>query len=206
MSEGDEPAGPRGVLALLRSHAIDLSPLKQSRDFRLLLIGTAVAEFGTEVTLVAVAYQVYAITGSTLAVGLLGLCDFVPLLFLPLIGGAIADAVERRRFGLISLSCELALVLMLVFNARLANPHVWVLYMFSVLFTSAYSIYSPSFRAWPARLLPIDLMPSALALEAALNNTAWLAGPAVAGLLIASVGLSGAYIADVLTYAAVFAA
>src|SRR5437667_12696565 len=145
MSGGDEPGRSRGVLARLRSHAIDLSPLRRSRDFRLLLIGTSIAEFGTEVTLVAVAYQVYAITGSTLAVGLLGLCDFVPLLFLPLIGGAIADAVERRRFGLTALACELALVLVLVVNARLANPHVWVLYAFSVLFTSAYSIYSPSF-------------------------------------------------------------
>src|SRR5438105_13429750 len=104
MSEPDEPA-TRGALAFLRRHAIDVSPLRESRDFRLLLAGTAVAEFGTEITLVAVAYQVYAITGSTLAVGLLGLCDLVPVLFLPLVGGAIADAVERRRFGLLALTC-----------------------------------------------------------------------------------------------------
>jgi MFS family permease len=205
MSEPDEPA-TRGALAFLRRHAIDVSPLRESRDFRLLLAGTAVAEFGTEITLVAVAYQVYAITGSTLAVGLLGLCDLVPVLFLPLVGGAIADAVERRRFGLLALTCELLLVMSLVVNSRLTSPHLWVLYAFSVLFAATYSIYSPSFRAWPARLLPIELMPSAMSLEAALNNTAWLAGPAVAGLLIAWVGLFGAYVADVLTYAVVFIA
>ncbi len=84
-----------GVLARIRRHALDLSPMRQSKDFRLLFLGQSVSEFGSQLTFVALPFQIYAITGSTLAVGLIGLCELVPLLVLPIVGGAIADAVER---------------------------------------------------------------------------------------------------------------
>jgi MFS family permease len=195
-----------GVLARIRRHTIDLSPLRASREFRLLFAGQAVSELGTNITFVAVPFQVYEMTGNTLAVGLIALCELVPLLVLPIVGGAIADAVERRRMLLIAHALTALLSVALVVNARLAEPRLWVLYVFAFLAAGAYGLYSPALRAWPARLLPIELLPSAMALEATAYNIAQLAGPAVGGVLIASVGLAGAYTVDVVSFLAGFAA
>jgi MFS family permease len=195
-----------GVLARIRRHAIDLSPMRRSRDFRLLFAGQAISEFGSHITFVAVPFQVYQMTGNTLAVGLIGLCELLPLLVLPIVGGAIADAVERRRMLLIAHVLTAVLSIALAVNARLDEPRLWVLYVFAFLSAGAYGLYSPALRAWPARLLPVDLMPSAMALEATSYNVAQLAGPAVGGLLIASVGLAGAYAVDAVSFAAGFAA
>jgi MFS family permease len=194
-----------GVLARIRRHALDLSPMRQSKDFRLLFLGQSISEFGSQITFVAVPFQVYKITGSTLAVGLIGLCELVPLLVLPVLGGAIADAVERRRLALVAHVLIALLSGALVVNARLAQPRLWVLYVFAFLAAGAYGLYSPALRAWPARLLPVELLPSAMALEATTYNIASLAGPAVAGVLIAAIGLAGAYMVDVVTYLAGFA-
>ena len=120
-----------GMLARIRRHALDLSPMRQSRDFRLLFLGQSVSEFGSQLTFVAMPFQIYAITGSTLAVGLIGLCELVPLLVLPIVGGAIADAVERRRMLLIAHVLVALLSGALVWNARLAEPKLWVLYVFA---------------------------------------------------------------------------
>jgi MFS family permease len=196
--------GEPGVLARIRRHALDLSPMRQSKDFRLLFAGQSISEFGGIITFVAVPFQVYDITHNTLAVGLIGLCELVPLLVLPILGGAIADAVERRRMLLIAHVLIALLTGALVVNARLAHPRLWVLYVFSFLAAGAYGLYSPALRAWPARLLPVELLPSAMALEATTYNIAHLAGPAVAGVLIAGVGLAEAYMVDVVTYLVAF--
>jgi len=92
------------------------------------------------------------------------------------------------------------LSLALAANARLAQPHLWVLYVFSFLAASAYSLYSPAIRAWPARLISKELLPSAMALEAAYYNVASLAGPALAGVLIFRLGLAGTYLVDVASF------
>ena len=194
-----------GILARIRRHTIDLSPMRESKDFRLLFAGQAVSEFGSHITFVAVPFQVYEMTGNTLAVGLIALCELVPLLVLPILGGAIADAVERRRMLLVAHVLTALLSAALVVNARLSHPRLWVLYVFAFLAAGAYGLYSPALRAWPARLLPVELLPSALALEATTYNIAQLAGPALGGVLIASVGLAGAYTVDVVSFLAGFA-
>ncbi len=194
-----------GMLARIRRHTIDLSPLRLSREFRLLFIGQSVSELGGHITFVAVPFQVYQKTHSTLAVGLIALCELIPLLVLPIVGGAIADAVERRRMLLIAHVLTALLSAALVVNARIAHPQLWVLYAFAFLAAGAYGLYSPALRAWPARLLPLDLLPSAMALEATTYNMAHLVGPAVGGVLIATIGLAGAYTVDVVSYLVGFA-
>jgi MFS family permease len=161
----------------IRGHGLDLTPLRTSADFRRLFAGQAISEFGSQITFVAVPFQVYDRTGSTAMVGLLGLTELVPLVVLPMVGGAIADAVERRRFLMISLMITAALTVTLAANAFLPAPRVWPLFAFSFLWASAYSLYSPAFRAWPARLLTPDLYTSALALEVVYYQSAALAGP-----------------------------
>ena len=104
---------------LLRAIAIDVGPLRRYRDFRLLYIGQAVSLAGSMITYVAIPFEVYELTGSTLMVGLLGLAELVPLLATALLGGAMADAHDRRRLVLISDSTLLLLALVLVANTPL---------------------------------------------------------------------------------------
>jgi MFS family permease len=199
-------ARPPGRLGRFRGHGIDLTPLRISRDFRRLFVGQAISEFGTQITFVAVPFQVYDRTGSTAMVGLLALTEVIPLVVLPIVGGAIADAVERRRFLMIAQGAVAALSIALAVNAFLPEPQVWVLFAFSFLWASAYSLYSPAFRAWPARLLTPDLFTSALALEVVYYQSAAIAGPILAGLLIYYYGVGWAYLLDGVTYLAVILA
>ena len=181
-------------------------PLKTSADFRRLFVGQGLSEFGTQITFVAVPLQVYVITRSTAMVGLLALCETLPLVVLPIVGGAIADTVERRRFLMVAQAIAAALTLALAVNAFLPQPRVWVLFAFSFLWASAYSLYSPAFRAWPARLLTPDLYTSALALEVVYYQSAALAGPVLAGVLAVKLGFEYAYLLDAVSYLAVIVA
>ena len=114
---------------LLRALAIDIGPLRRHREFRLLYIGQAVSLAGSMITYVAIPFQVYDLTGSTLMVGLLGLAELVPLLVTALLGGALADAHDRRRLVLIADTTLLLLALVLVANALLDEPQVWLLFV-----------------------------------------------------------------------------
>jgi MFS family permease len=195
-----------GWIGRFRGHAIDLTPLKVSADFRRLFVGQAVSEFGTQITFVAVPFQVYVETRSTAMVGLLALAEAVPLVVFPIVGGAIADAVERRRLLMVAHALTATLSVVLAVNAFLPEPKVWILFAFSFLWASAYSLYSPALRAWPARLLTPDLYTSALALEVVYYQSAALTGPVLAGVLIATFGVQYAYILDAVSYLAVIVA
>jgi MFS family permease len=177
------------MIGRLRSLAIDLSPLRESRQFRLLFIGEAVSDLGSEITAVAVPYQV--------AVGLLALCQLGPIMILPIVGGAIADAVERRRLLRIVYAILPVLTLVLAWNARLDVPHLWVLYVFATLSAGAYGLYSPAARSIPPLLFPKEKLPSVNALTSTYYSGTALAGPAVAGVLIATIGLPATYLVDV---------
>lgn len=195
-----------GLVGRLRRHRIDLTPLGVSADFRRLFAGQAISEFGTQITFVAVPFQVYTITRSTAMVGLLALFEAIPLVVLPIVGGAIADAVERRRMLMIAHTATASLSVALAVNAFLPEPRLWILFAFSFLWASAYSLYSPALRAWPARLLTPDLYTSALALEVVYYQSAALTGPALAGVLIANLGVEYAYVLDAISYVAVIVA
>src|SRR3954465_9651025 len=119
------PDAPRR--SRLRGLLVDLSPLKASREFRLLWFGQLVSFMGNQITVVAVPLQVYALTHSTLKVGLLGLVQLVPLLAVSLLGGSIPDAFDRRKVLLVTqvlmASCSIGLAL----NATVGD-HLWVVY------------------------------------------------------------------------------
>jgi MFS family permease len=193
-------------LARFRGHRLDLTPLRVSEDFRRLFVGQAISEFGTQITFVAVPFQVYFITRSTAMVGLLALTELIPLVVLPVVGGTIADALERRRMLMIAHAITATLSVVLAVNAFLPEPRLWILFAFSFLWASAYSLYSPALRAWPARLLTPDLYTSALALEVVYYQAAALTGPVLAGVLIDRVGVQYAYILDAVSYLVVIVA
>ncbi|HEX2049486.1 MAG TPA: MFS transporter [Actinomycetota bacterium] len=198
----DGGARPSSWRARLRSLAIDASPLRESRDFRLLWLGNAISWFGTQVTFVAIPIQVYRMTESSLAVGLLGVSDLVPLLTLPLIGGALADNVDRRRLLLATETVATLSVLALLVHARADEQHLWVMYVLNTLLAAAYAIGSPALRSATPLLVRPERITAAAVLTGAYQNFASVAGPAVAGVLVATVGLAWTYALDALTFGA----
>jgi MFS family permease len=184
----------------LRGLSMDITPLRESRELRLLYLGNLVSSFGNEITFVAVAYQIFRLTHSTLAVGLLGFCYLVPILTLSLLGGTIADAVDRRLLLLTTEAVGSATPLLLALNALRATPLLWPLYVLSVSSASVYALGLPGFRSAIPRLVPKEKIPAAAALEFITHNTGAIAGPTAAGLFIATVGLSSTYGVDVATF------
>jgi MFS family permease len=185
----------------LRRLAVDARPLRY-RHFRNLWIGQSISFFGSHITYVAIAFQMYQLTGSTLAVGLIALCELVPLLTLSIVGGTIADAVDRRRLLLVTevglVACSGALAL----NATLERPRVWALYVLAAAITALWALGSPALRSLTPRLVPGDQLASASLLNSAYHSLAAVGGPATGGVLIASIGLTGTYVVDVATFAA----
>ncbi len=201
----DEPERP-GRFARLRGIAIDVTPLRESPEYRRLYFGEVVSTVGTQMTAVAVPIQVYRITNSSLAVGLLGLVGLVPLVTFGLIGGAIADAMDRRRLMLIS-SSVLAFVSGLLFlQAALGLRHVWLLYVLVFVQAGAFAVDGPARRSVIPRLLPARLIPAATALGQVMWNFALILGPLVGGLVVGAFGFSWAYGIDAVSFAAALAA
>jgi MFS family permease len=189
----------RGRLARI---AVDIRPLRESRDFRRLWFGTGISAIGTQITIVAIPFQVYELTRSTLVVGLLGIAALIPLLVVPIYGGAVADAVDRRRLLLLSDVALLLVVTGLVVNALLPDPRVWFLFVAEALGTAAYGFQRPARNALTPRLVPDGQLLAAIAVEDVVSTLARVVGPALGGVLIAAVGLAGAYAIDMATFGA----
>lgn len=193
-----EPRG--GLRGIVRLAAIDIGPLRRHRDFRLLFAGQAVSFFGSMVTYVAIPYQVFQLTGSSLLVGLLGLAELAPLLVTALVGGALADAIDRRRMvRFAELGLSLAAGVLLV-NALLPEPQVWVLFLVAAIMAALDGIQRPSLDALTPRLVERRELAAASALDSFRGNIGMIAGPAVAGVVIATGGLEVTYAIDVGTF------
>jgi MFS family permease len=191
-----EPAKPG------RRLVVDITPLRESPRFRILFLGQLLAHFGRQITIVAVPYQLFLITGSTLAVGVLGIVQFVPLMAASLLGGAVADAFDRRKL-LVAGHLMLAVTAVgLMWNASVAMPSVWPLYTLSALNAGISAINGPARMAAIPALLRRQLLPSGLALNSTMHEVAAAVGPALAGLLIAQQSLHFTYAANALIFAA----
>jgi len=199
LSVDDERPGRAGFLARL---AVDLTPLRISRPFRRLWFGTGISAIGSQITTVAIPFQVYDLTHSTLAVGLLSIAGLIPILTVPLYAGAVADAVDRRRLLLLSDIALAAVSVGLLVNALLPHPHVWALFLCEALATGAYGFQRPARNALTPVLVGENQLTAAIAVEDTVFNLAHVAGPALGGVLIAAIGLPGAYGVDLATFAA----
>jgi MFS family permease len=180
---------------------MDLRPLRTSRDFTLIFSGAGISMLGSFITYVTIPYQVYALTKDPLLVGLLGLCELVPLLFMAFVGGALADYLDRRRLVILGEISFSVLTAGLLINAMLGRPHLWVLFVVAALSTAVDGIQRPAMDAIVPRLVPPEQIPAANALNSLRMNIASLAGPALAGLLLASVNLAWVYAIDLATFA-----
>ncbi|WP_199822716.1 MFS transporter [Streptomyces sp. NRRL WC-3744] len=179
----------------------DLAPWKASADFRRLWKSGLISNFGSFLTLVALPVQLKDLTESAAAVGAIGAVELLPLIVFGLYGGALADALDKRKLIVWTEAGQGLLSAALLLNALLPRPAVWPLYVVAALSSALVSVQRPALDSlWP-RIVAHDDMPAA----ASLNSLRWtvggVAGPAVAGVVVAYAGLGWAYAADLLTFA-----
>ncbi|THJ66504.1 MFS transporter [Arthrobacter echini] len=178
----------------------DITPLRESPAFRRLYIGTALSAIGTQLTIVAVSLQIYALTQSTLSVGLLSLFALVPLVVAGLYGGAIADALDRRKVALWSGLALWGTTTAIALQAWAGVDSVGLLYALIAVQSGAAGINQPTRSSIIPRLVRPALLPAANALSMITFGLAFTIGPLLAGVLVAQVGYAWTYTVDVVTF------
>ena len=185
---GGEPAVPggerRGWVGRARRLAIDPAPLRQP-DFRRLFIGQGVSFVGYQLTAVAVPVQVYSVSRSSFWVGMLGLIGLAPLVVFGLWGGAVADVVDRRKLLLTSSYTVWAATLALLLQALLGLDNLALIFGLVVVQSAGFAISSPTRNTIIPRLLPRPLVPAANTLNFTMTNVGTVAGPLLAGVVVA---------------------
>lgn len=181
---------------------VDITPLRVSPAYRRLWLGNTLAYVGTQLTLVAVSLEVFALTGSSFAVGLLGLAALVPLVVAGLYGGAIADRHDRRRVALTSSAVMWLTTVGIAAQAWAGFESVPVLYALVALHSGASGINQPTRGAIIPALVGLPLVPAANALNMMTFSVALMVGPVLGGVLVAAVGYAWTYSIDVVTFLA----
>jgi MFS family permease len=191
------PADPASRPTSRRRLVVDLSPLRASRQFRLLFWGQTVSIVGRQFTIVAAAFEVYQLTGSTLMVGLLSLAQLLPLLLFSLLGGSLADAMDRRRLLLGIQVFMAATSVGLGINASLAHPTVWAIFVWTSASAAFSAVDSPARSAIVPGIVAAERFPAASALQQISYQGSQAVGPLLAGLVIARLSIATAYWIDV---------
>lgn len=179
---------------------IDLSPLKNNKEYRYLYCGQFISFFGTMLSMVALPFQVYEMTQSTFAVGALGIIQLVPLLLTAFIGGALSDTMDRKT---LLIRAEFALAIacsFLLLNALSPNPQLWLIYLLSALISALNGLHRPSLDAMMPRLVQPHEIQAASVLSMFKTVAGMIGGPAVAGVCIAQFGLAWTYGLDIASF------
>ncbi|MFJ9866170.1 MFS transporter [Streptomyces sp. NPDC101165] len=179
----------------------DLAPWKASADFRRLWASGLISNFGSFLTFVAVPVQLKDLTGSAAAVGAIGAVELIPLIVFGLYGGALADALDKRRLIVWTEAGQGLLSAALLVNALLPSPAVWPLYLVAALSSALVSVQRPALDSLLPRIVAHDHLPAASSLNSLRWTVGGVAGPAIAGVVVAYAGLGWAYAADLLTFA-----
>jgi MFS family permease len=180
---------------------MDFTPLRRHRDYRFLFIAQGVSFLGTMMTYVALPYQMFQLTHSSLSVGLLGVAELIPLLLTAFIGGALADSVDRRRMVIVTNLLLTGGSVALSLLARHGSPPTWTLYALAGFMSGMNGLQRPSIDALMPRLVPREELLAAAALGSFRGSFVMIVGPAIGGVLIASMGLAFTYAMDVVSYA-----
>lgn len=181
---------------------VDLRPLRVSPEFRRMWGGWTVAQIGQQMATVAIGIQVYALTGSSFAVGMVGAASFLPLVLFGLYGGSIADTHDRRLVALVASAGLWVCSLVLVLQAWLAIEQVWLLYVVVAAQSAFFAVNNPARSAIVPRLIEPALLPAANALNTLTFSAGFTVGPLLGGLLIDMYGLTTAYVVDALLFTA----
>jgi MFS family permease len=185
---------------------VDLTPLRASRDLRLLIAGNVVSGMGTQASLVALPFQIYTQTGSAFLTGLLGLVELGPLVVMSLFGGALADRHDRRRLLLLDQVALVATASLLALSAFLGSPPIGVLYVLGGLLGGFGAVQNVIRSAIVPNVVAPELMRSAIALNFGLFQLTYVVGPGLGGVLIGALGVGAAYTANAVSCLAMVAA
>lgn len=179
----------------------DLTPLRTLREFRLLWTQGLVTQFGSSMAMIALPLQIKDLTNSPFAVGAMGAVELVPLIVFGLYGGALADAVDRRRVILLSEAGLGLLAVVLLVNGLLPHPALWPLYVVAAGVSALSGLQQPALGSLIARIVPHDQLTAAAALNSTRSQTAAVAGPSLAGVVVAYAGTPTAYAVTVAGFA-----
>ncbi|HSJ49808.1 MAG TPA: MFS transporter [Actinomycetota bacterium] len=193
----DETGRRAGFRPRVRRLAADITPLRTSRDFRILWFGLLASTLGSQFTIVATFIQVWRMTRSTAAVGMIGLVGFLALAGGTLAGSTFLDAFDRRRVLIAAQFGFLASSGALLMGVLVGDPPVGLIYAAVAGTAASSAVDGPTRNAMTPRLLPRELLPAAAALNQITWNFAGLVGPALAGVVVGQLGLAWAYGIDV---------
>jgi len=185
----------------VRQHiGVDLTVLRISKEYRRLYIAGFITALGSQATYVTIPYQLKQLTHSALDVGALGLFELVPLIVFGLYGGVLADRLNRRRLIITMEVLLMVATSVVLVNALLAHPQVWVLYADAVVATAVSSLQRPSIEALNQSFVPHDMQRAASALANIRFTTASIIGPAAGGLVAVGAGPRFVYAANLVTF------
>ncbi len=178
----------------------DRTPFRESRDFRLLFTSGLITYLGSMMTYVALPFQIKELTGSYVAVGILGVVDMVPLIVFGLWGGALADRMDRRTMVLVTEIGATLSALLLLLNALSRSPSVWLVYAAAFLFTCCSGLQRPSLEGLLPRVVRHEQLPAASAWMSTRWSITSIIGPAIGGIIIAGPGVAAVYAVDVMSF------
>ncbi len=190
----------------LRSILVDIEPIRLDRDFRMLWLGQLISGLGRAVTLVALPLELWNLTHNPLAIGLLGIVQLVPILTFALGGGAIADAVDRRRLLLVTQICLAATSAAFALLAFMPEPPLWAFYAVAFVAAGIGAVDMPARSSSIPRLVPRERLQAAIAVNWLSSETVAIAGPILGGILAAVAGIPWAFAFDVATFTAAIVA
>lgn len=185
---------------------LDLSPLRVSRDYRLLFFGQLVSFFGSMMTFIVVPWQMYRLTESSAMVGYIYLVEFVPMVVLAFVGGALADYFDKRLLLRLTEIGQTSVTAILLINSLLAEPHVWVLFLAVAAHAGFAAIQRPAFESFIQKVIPPEMMSAVMALNSIRYSVGAIISPAIAGIIATQFSAAVAYSIDLLTFAATLVA
>jgi MFS family permease len=181
---------------------IDLAPMRESRDFRLLFVGQLVGVLGSQLTLVAIGFQIYSLTHSSLQVGAVSAAQVAPLILGALIGGAVGDALDRRHVLVASLLLLALAVGAMAVNASFVHPSVLAIYLLSAVAAGSGGVVSTTCNAAVASLVATPHLVAAYSSMQVVDQVGLVAAPALAGLLIGAIHLEWVFVLVSVAYVA----
>ncbi|MGA8113978.1 MAG: MFS transporter [Actinocatenispora sp.] len=188
----------------VRQVLVDVTPLRSSPPFRRLWIGRVFSGFGSQMTVVAVMFQVWQMTGSTVWTGAVGLAQAVPLIVFGLFSGSLIDRVDRRRFYLVAIAGQAACSILLAVQGFVGHLPVAAVLLLVAVQSCFVAGGGPASRTFIPRLLPPDQLAAGLALNRISFQGSMLVGPALAGLVLSWSGVGGCYLIDAISFGLAF--
>ena len=176
---------------------IDITPLKVSRDYRYLFFGQLVSFFGSMMSFIIVPWQMFHLTGSNEMVGYIYLAEFVPMVTLAFVGGALADALDKRKMIRLTEIGQAIVTMILLANSFLPNPQIWVLFVAAAIHAGLAALQRPAFESLIQKIIPLNLMSAVAALNSLRYNFGAIIAPSIAGIIVAQFTASAAYAIEI---------